>query len=73
MNSIKLSQPVWYKPKELVLPLPDGWQVEVCNMAGYKRSALKPDEIRAAIRNPIGTAPIRVVMGLEIGGILSRS
>ena len=59
MNSIKLSQPVWYKPKELVLPLPDGWQVEVCNMAGYKRSALKPDEIRAAIRNPISIPPIR--------------
>ncbi len=59
MNSIKLSQPVWYEPKELILPLPDGWQVEVCNMAGYNRSALKPDEIKAAISNPIGIPPIR--------------
>jgi len=59
MNSIKLSQPAWYEPKELVLPLPDSWQVEVYNMAGYNRSALKPGEIKAAIRNPIGIPLIR--------------
>ena len=59
MNTIKLSQPAWYEPKEFVLPLPDGWQVEVCNMAGYNRSALTPDEIKAAISKPIGIPPIR--------------
>jgi len=59
MNTIKLSQPAWYEPKEFVLPLPDGWQVEVCNMAGYNRSALMPDEIKAAISKPIGIPPIR--------------
>lgn len=59
MNTIKLSQPAWYDPKEFVLPLPDGWQVEVCNMAGYNRSALTPDEIKAAISKPIGIPPIR--------------
>ncbi len=59
MNTIKLSQPAWYDPKEFVLSLPDGWQVEVCNMAGYNRSALTPDEIKAAISKPIGIPPIR--------------
>jgi nickel-dependent lactate racemase len=59
MNTIKLSQPAWYEPKEFVLPLPDGWQVEVCNMAGYNRSALTPDEIKAAISKPVGIPPIR--------------
>ncbi len=54
MNTIKLSQPAWYDPKEFELSLPDGWQVEVCNMAGYNRSALTPDEIKAAISKPIG-------------------
>jgi len=59
MNTIKLSQPAWYEPKELVLPLPDDWQVEVYNMAGYNRPALKPHEIKAAISNPTGIPPIR--------------
>jgi len=59
MNTIKLLQPAWYEPKELVLPLPDSWQVEVYNMAGYDRPALKPDEIRAAISKPIGIPPIK--------------
>jgi len=59
MNTIKLSQPAWYDPKEFVLSLPDGWQVEVCNMAGYNRSALTLDEIKAAINKPIGIPPIR--------------
>jgi len=59
VNTIKLSQPAWYDPKEFVLSLPDGWQIEVCNMAGYNRSALTPDEIKAAISKPIGIPPIR--------------
>jgi len=59
MNTIKLRQLAWYDPKELVLPLPDGWQIEVYNMAGYNRPALKPDEIKTAISKPIGTTPIR--------------
>ncbi|MFC1864335.1 lactate racemase domain-containing protein [Chloroflexota bacterium] len=59
MNTIKVPQLAWYEPNELVLPLPDSWQVEVCNMAGYNRPALKSGEIEAAIRNPIGMPPIR--------------
>ncbi len=59
MNTIKVPQAAWYEPKELILPLPDDWQVEVCNMAGYNRPALKPSEIKAAISKPIGIPPIR--------------
>ncbi len=59
MNVINVPQLAWYEPKELELTLPDTWQVEVDNMAGYDRPGLKPDEIRAAIRNPIGMPPIR--------------
>ncbi|MCL0078373.1 nickel-dependent lactate racemase, partial [Dehalococcoidia bacterium] len=59
-NVVRLPQLAWYETKELELPLPDNWQVEVCNMAGYNRPALEPDEIRSAIRNNlIGTPPIR--------------
>jgi nickel-dependent lactate racemase len=59
MSIVKVPQLAWYEPRELALTLPDSWQVEVCNMAGYNRPALKPDEIKAAIRNPIGIPPIR--------------
>ena len=59
MNTITLPQLAWYETKELELPLPDSWQVEVCNMAGYSRLAMKTDEIKAAIAKPIGSSPIR--------------
>jgi len=59
MNVIKVPQLAWYETSEMRLSLPDSWQVEVCNMAGYDRPAMKPDQIKAAINNPDGTLPIR--------------
>ncbi|MFC1981966.1 lactate racemase domain-containing protein [Chloroflexota bacterium] len=59
MNTIMLPQLAWYGTRELELPLPDSWQVELYNMAGYNRPAMKPDEIKASINNPAGTAQIR--------------
>ena len=59
VDIIKVPQLAWYEPEELALPLPDDWQVEVCNMAGYNRPALKPNEIKTALSNPIGLPPIR--------------
>lgn len=59
MNVITVPQLAWYKTKELQLPFPDSWQIEVCNMAGYNRPALKPEEIKAAIAKPIGLPSIR--------------
>ena len=59
MQTIKVPQLAWYDTRYLELPLPDDWQVEMCYMAGYNRPELKPEEIRAAIRNPIGTKPLK--------------
>ena len=59
MNTIKMPQLAWYETKELELPLPDSWQVEMCNINGYNRPALKPDEIKASVSNPIGIPPLR--------------
>jgi len=56
---VKVPQLAWYGPKDLELSFPDSWQVEVCNMQGYDRPALKPDEIKDAICKPIGMPPIR--------------
>ncbi len=59
MNNVKLPQLAWYGIKELVLPLPDSWQVETHNMAGYNLPALTPDQIEAAVADTIGTPSIR--------------
>jgi nickel-dependent lactate racemase len=59
MHLIRLPQLAWYRTKELELPLPDSWQAEVYNMAGFDRPAMKPDEIKVAITNLIGSPPIR--------------
>jgi nickel-dependent lactate racemase len=58
-NAIRLPQLAWYETSELELPLPEGWQVEICNMAGYNRPAMTADQIRHTINNPIGSPPIR--------------
>jgi nickel-dependent lactate racemase len=39
--------------------LPDGWPAQYYHMPGYKLPALKPEEIKTAIANLIGLAPIR--------------
>ena len=44
-NMLKLPQLAWHGTKELELPNPDKWQVEMGYMAGYDRPALSPDEI----------------------------
>jgi nickel-dependent lactate racemase len=59
MQIIKLPQLAWYDPRDLELPFPDDWQIEICNMKGYDRPELTPEAIRAALQNPIGTKPLR--------------
>ena len=59
MNIIRLPQLAWYGTNELELPVPDSWQVEVYNMAGYNRPAMKPEEIKAAVTHLIGSPPIK--------------
>jgi len=59
MHKIALPQLAWHGVKELKVSLPASWQVEVCNMAGYNRPRLKPAEIKKAINNPNGMAPLR--------------
>ena len=58
-NIIRLPQLAWYETKELALPLPDNWQVEVCNMAGYDRPAMNRDQIKHCITNLIGSPSIK--------------
>ena len=59
-QTLRLPQLAWHGTKELALPLPDDWQVEMGYMAGYNRPALSSDQIREAVTdNLIGIPPIR--------------
>jgi nickel-dependent lactate racemase len=59
MQKLSLPQLAWHGVKELKISLPDNWQVEVCNMAGYNRPPLSPAAMKRAIGSPIGMAPLR--------------
>jgi nickel-dependent lactate racemase len=56
---VRLPQYIWYEPREVEFPLPDGWQVKVHNMAGHNKPVIKAGEIRTAIVSPIGMPPLR--------------
>ncbi len=58
VNKVMLPQLAWHGVKKLPVDIPDSWQTEVCNMAGYDRQSLKPQEIKEAIATPIGMPPL---------------
>jgi nickel-dependent lactate racemase len=58
MNSIKLPQLTWQGRNSIELPVPDNWQLEICNMAGFNEPALKPFQIKTSIAKPIGSPTI---------------
>ena len=59
MKKISVPQLAWYGQRTLELPLPDDWDVEMCYMDGYNRPEVDVEAIRAALRNPLGTKPLR--------------
>ncbi len=58
---MKLSLPelLWYGNTTLELDMPDNWEVEVCPMRGANRPGLSESEMTDAIKNPIGSPPLR--------------
>jgi lactate racemase len=59
MPVVKVPQLAWHGVKGLDLEIPDQYNVEVLNMYGWDTPPLLPAQIRAAIRFPIETPPIR--------------
>jgi nickel-dependent lactate racemase len=59
LPKIVLPQLAWHGVKELKITLPDSWQVQVCNMAGYNCPPLNPAAIKKSVVSPIGMAPLR--------------
>lgn len=56
---IALPQLIWYGNTTLEIDLPDHWEVEFCPMRGAARPPLTLQQMEDAIRNPIGSPPIR--------------
>ena len=52
---VKVPQFPWYGDTELELELPDSWEVIIPRMTGENAPKLNSQEIRDAIRKPIGT------------------
>lgn len=52
---VKVPQFPWYGDTELELELPDSWEVIIPRMAGENAPKLNSQQIRDAIRQPIGT------------------
>ena len=59
MGKIKLPQLAWHGKSEAEYTLPDRWQIETCNMAGYNQPAMTSAEIRRALDHPLGTPTIK--------------
>lgn len=59
MKTITLPQLPWHGTRDLVLPFPDAWNVDISHMTGHGRPALTPSEIERAVRGPIGMPPLR--------------
>ena len=59
MRTIKLPQLAWHDKGEAEYVLPDRWQIERCDMAGYNQPAMTSAEIRETLDHPIGSPTIK--------------
>ncbi|UCD57536.1 MAG: DUF2088 domain-containing protein, partial [Candidatus Hydrogenedentota bacterium] len=57
-NCVSIPTRAWFGDRMLELKFPDNWEIHECRMAGHGTKAIGPDEIREAIENPIGAAPL---------------
>jgi nickel-dependent lactate racemase len=60
-NIIKLPQLAWFGSRDLELLVPDSWQVEIHNMAGFNTPEMEPDQIKAAISRSIGSPTLNEI------------
>lgn len=58
-NILRLPQIAGNIAEELVLPFPDGWQIETFHMDGQNHPAMGREELRTALDSPIGTPRLR--------------
>ncbi|MEK7404401.1 MAG: lactate racemase domain-containing protein [Acidobacteriota bacterium] len=60
-NSVKLRTHEWFGDRVEDFPFPAGWHISVQHMKGHLAPPLAPAQIAAAVRNPVGTPPLREI------------
>lgn len=58
-QTIRIPIKAWYGDEEMGLHFPETWEVQACYMAGHNTPALGDDQLREALRHPLGTEPLR--------------
>ncbi|MHA1595236.1 MAG: lactate racemase domain-containing protein [Candidatus Baldrarchaeia archaeon] len=58
MKKVLLPQCAWFGDFEMEISFPDEWEVSVRTMQGHGKSSISEEQIRHALRNPIGTMPL---------------
>lgn len=54
-NTIRLSINAFFGDDQIDISFPGSWEVKECRMAGHGAPALSDEQMRAALRSPIGT------------------
>jgi lactate racemase len=57
-NTFTLPQLAWHGVKGMDIVLPEKWQAQAYNMAGYNRPHLTPAQINEAVASPRGMTPL---------------
>lgn len=57
-NTFVLPQLAWHGVKKMEIELPDSWQAEAYNMAGYNKPRLKSADIKKILTAPLGMPPL---------------
>lgn len=60
-NTVMLRTHEWFGDRYEKFEFPSNWQVDVYHMKGHDTPALSAAEIGRAIRNPVGTRPLREI------------
>lgn len=58
-RAIRIPIKAWYGDEEMELQFPETWEVHECRMAGHDTPPVSDEQLREALRHPLGTAPLR--------------
>lgn len=58
LTKVNIPHHCWYDDKPLELSFPEEWNVHLCKVASEDATPLTPEQIKAAINNPIGQKPL---------------
>ncbi len=58
VNSVQMRVNAYWSEELIDIAFPGNWDTQVCLMAGHDRPPLSADQMREALRNPVGSPPL---------------